>query len=698
MSRFNRRFEVKREMNDGGKIRPDDSYKQNGGNSSLEQQQETEREANQVGGFDDFEQDYDNAIEEEFDAHKYFVERAGKIDFTDMEENQFMEKYANTIISSFPNISRDDASALLLYVTRNEANRQGILENIRVRMDDKTKVGATRFVGIDEKGPISEIVFSEKELIDGVNNGNMEAYVTGIGHLVEAACHEVEHAKQNSQIYSKKPQLNYETLRMAKESINVRVNPEFYRKNYRSYIMERNAFLNGRLQAKKALENLKGVFSEELYSKIEKRIDELIASDKSADTTIMKTEESEYKNSDSADMVLTELTDSIMPMYAIDALEQYPILSYQYREDGTKKDLSELLLERNTKIQQLHDELLTAIPSRRTEIAREIEGITAFYDEMVKGDRQLLAQKEEMDKQQKEERNNGNTIYSTDIEDTEVQNEESKNQNMSEPHENCQYKYTEAIEKIEKNSDWLYEYYIEKNGIEWSIEERENFIGKTMGEEYSKLFEDSAKKQLAEIFGKLDFDTLNTTRMNYDDRFLDVTHQKYLLGLQKIENKNGSVFVAQYEESMEDGQPFDMVYEYYTLDEMGNLVLMEDEPKFEQGKNIVVEITQSEIADNLDKRKDIIGDMDKRLAEEVSVYQQKVQEVANKTEQPMQSSFEQILINNGFDANCVQGIKTTIKSVNPRNLVAMDNILSKTKEQTLARGGIEENGNEQDYR
>ena len=186
--------------------------------------------------------------------------------------------------------------------------------------------------------------------------------------------------------------------------------------------------------------------------------------------------------------------------------------------------------------------------------------------------------------------------------------------------------------------------------------------------------------------------------MNYDDRFLDVTHQKYLLGLQKIENKNGSVFVAQYEESMEDGQPFDMVYEYYTLDEMGNLVLMEGEPKFEQGKNIVVEITQSEIADNLDKRKDIIGDMDKRLAEEVSVYQQKVQEVANKTEQPMQSSFEQILINNGFDANCVQGIKTTIKSVNPRNLVAMDNILSKTKEQTLARGGIEENGNEQDYR
>lgn len=60
MARF-RGFEARREMRDAGTIRPDDNnYKQNGGNSSLEQQQEIEREANQVGGFYediDFEQD-----------------------------------------------------------------------------------------------------------------------------------------------------------------------------------------------------------------------------------------------------------------------------------------------------------------------------------------------------------------------------------------------------------------------------------------------------------------------------------------------------------------------------------------------------------------------------------------------------------------------------------------------------------------
>lgn len=603
MARF-RRFEVKRKMQDGGKLRPDDNYKHNGGNSSLEQQQETEREANQIGGFDDFEQDYDSVIEEEFDAHKYFVEKAGEIDFTDMEENQFMEEYANTIISTFPNISHDEAAALLLYVTRNEANRQGILENIRVRIDDKTKVGATRFVGIGEKGPISEIVFSEKELIDGVNNGNMEAYVTGIGHLVESACHEVEHAKQNSQIYSKNPQLNYETLRMAKESINVRVNPEFYRKNYRSYTMEKNAFLNGRLQSKKALENLRGVFPEELYSKIEKKIDELIAFDKSVNTTIMKTEESEYVNSDNADMVLTELTDSIMPMYAIDALDKYPILSYQYREDGTKKDLLELFQERDAKIQQLQDEFSTENPSRKIEIEKEIEGITAFYDEMVQGDRQLVAQKEEMYKQQNEEHNNDEISQ----EDNEAEIPTITNSDVEQE---------------------LKEYYTDDTPI--------SHIKAYLSEKLSLIYGDRLKNA-----------GVDKNLMSYIDFFLEEQHLEYFDG------------VDTYKEMIEE-------FEAMIAD---------------------LELVQKETEAN---------GLEGHTYEEETPINLETEKTTKREVEYTQEPFDQVLINEGFDSNCVQGIKSTIKNVNPRKLVTMDGVLSKTKEQTLIRGGIED-GNEQSAR
>lgn len=603
MARF-RRFEVKREMQDGGKLRPDDNYKHNGGNSSLEQQQEAEREANQVGGFDGFERDYNSVIEEEFDAHKYFVEKVGEIDFTDMEENQFMEEYANTIISTFPNISHDEAAALLLYVTRNEANRQGILENIRVRIDDKTKVGATRFVGIGEKGPISEIVFSEKELIDGVNNGNMEAYVTGIGHLVESACHEVEHAKQNSQIYSKNPQLNYETLRMAKESINVRVNPEFYRKNYRSYTMEKNAFLNGRLQSKKALENLRGVFTKELYSKIEKKIDELIAFDKSADTTIMKTEESEYVNSDNADIVLSELTDSIMSMYATDALDKYPILSYQYREDGTKKELLELFQERDVKIQQLQDEFSTANPSRKIEIEKEIEGITAFYDEMVQGDRQLVAQKEEMYKQQNEENNNDEISQ----EDNEAEIPTITNSDVEQE---------------------LKEYYTDDTPI--------SHIKAYLSEKLSLIYGDRLKNA-----------GVDKNLMSYIDFFLEEQNLEYFDG------------VDTYKEMIEEFEAM-----------IAGLELVQKETE--------------------------ANGLEGHTHEEETPINLETEETTKREGEYTQEPFDQVLINGGFDSNCVQGIKSTIKNVNPRKLVTMDSVLSKTKEQTLIRGGIED-GNEQSAR
>ncbi len=51
MARFGR-FEVRREMRDAGTIRPDDAYKQNGGQSSKEQREAIESESNKIG-FDD---------------------------------------------------------------------------------------------------------------------------------------------------------------------------------------------------------------------------------------------------------------------------------------------------------------------------------------------------------------------------------------------------------------------------------------------------------------------------------------------------------------------------------------------------------------------------------------------------------------------------------------------------------------------
>ncbi len=62
MARFGR-FEVRREMRDAGTIRPDDAYKQNGGQSSKEQREAIENEANKIG-FDDEELQLTDGISE----------------------------------------------------------------------------------------------------------------------------------------------------------------------------------------------------------------------------------------------------------------------------------------------------------------------------------------------------------------------------------------------------------------------------------------------------------------------------------------------------------------------------------------------------------------------------------------------------------------------------------------------------------
>ena len=67
MARFRERFEVKNEMQDGGKIRPDDSYKQNGGKSSKAQQQEIIAEENEVG----FDNEYEDDVYEDIDQETY---------------------------------------------------------------------------------------------------------------------------------------------------------------------------------------------------------------------------------------------------------------------------------------------------------------------------------------------------------------------------------------------------------------------------------------------------------------------------------------------------------------------------------------------------------------------------------------------------------------------------------------------------
>ena len=290
-------------------------------------------------------------------------------------------------------------------------------------------------------------------------------------------------------------------------------------------------------------------------------------------------------------------------------------------------------------------------------------------------------------------------------------------------HTNCMYKYTDEIARLDANCFNLYCDYLLEEDIEMSEKGQKDFMGKALGEEYSKLFQDSNKQQLAQIFGRLDYESLYDTKMNYNENLVSGTHQKYLLGLQQMKTADGNVFVAQYEESLEEGEPFKTVYQYYTLDENGELLLLESEPQFEQGQQPISCLTQSEITNGLKQREDILINSDKKVLEgilsrerkrdlEITENQQiETEETAKeKTKSEIQepketemrrnsekNSFEQSLLSAGFKSDTIVGLKSSIQKVSPSVLLKMDSTLSRTNEQTLLRGGSKD-GVEQDGR
>lgn len=297
-------------------------------------------------------------------------------------------------------------------------------------------------------------------------------------------------------------------------------------------------------------------------------------------------------------------------------------------------------------------------------------------------------------------------------------------------HTNCMYKYTDEIARLDANCFNLYCDYLVEKDIEMSEKGQKDFMGKALGDEYSKLFKDSNKQQLAQIFGRLDYESLYDTKMNYheDWTLVSSTHQKYLLGLQQMKTEDGNVFVAQYEESPEEGEPFETVYQYYTLDENGELVLLENEPQFEQGQQPTVCLTQNEITNELKQREDILINSDKKVLEGMSserrnnldiseeqqfepetdkyIKEETQEEVLEleeidieraKTEQNTKTPFEQSLLAAGFKSDTIAGLKSSIQTVSPSVLLSMDSTLERTNEQTLLRGGNKD-GIEQDDR
>ncbi len=224
MGRFRERFEVKNEMSDGGKIRPDDSYKQNGGKTSSEQQKEIIEDAEKSGGFDDF--DYE--FEQEDIAEAQIEENQVILD----DEVEIDEDIKNKV-NNYESCSIDEIEEILNYIADRKRKELGIDFTFETIYDTGGCVRPDR-----TQGGLQQVEIGYQNIVDMKDNKEMKR-LAELGQidiedeipevspieerkefieLILATHHELRHVKQNDNLQDN-PISNEDNKKMTREHV-----------------------------------------------------------------------------------------------------------------------------------------------------------------------------------------------------------------------------------------------------------------------------------------------------------------------------------------------------------------------------------------------------------------------------------------------------------------------------------------------
>ncbi|MBR3162729.1 MAG: hypothetical protein IKF17_01335 [Clostridia bacterium] len=282
----------------------------------------------------------------------------------------------------------DDAKVAVHTLAKMSASEMDIDEEVAVKIlsDEEYQAMArsktSRAVCVNHGDDTYTVVYSPK-VIEQLKSNHQDDFLDGL----QTVFHEVVHAQQGSAIH--RAEINGQTVewsgntyRSALETIVRQIKPEFYYDNYDSLFKENQAQFIG---LQKALVYIKALSPKlyELYDEHE-MIDRLQGyADKMNDDRDM-TFGSVTARGDS-------LVDMICRLYIKDHPEQikeFPILQRAYNEDGRKKDIIQLLQDRQALIDSGQanaktDELYETIANYRNYEKGELRGELDALDEYV---------------------------------------------------------------------------------------------------------------------------------------------------------------------------------------------------------------------------------------------------------------------------------------------------------------------------
>ena len=309
---------------------------------------------------------------------KWCSENCDKLDLKD-EDQQYLYEMSTRYLMKYRigKWEKSDANVIINYLAKKSAWKMGIDENVTVKIleqEEYKKIhGDSSGVCVNNGDDTFNISYSPR-VMENLLSYNYDQFLRGM----QTIFHEVVHAQQNSVIQRSNingvevPKTKTIYI-MALETIARKFDPKFYDSNYSHLIKENHAEKFGLKEAMDTMQKynpkLFQAYNQEI---IQQRLDNYDKNFYEADVTL--------NSGRTVDFMLQ--IDTLSSMYIEqhpEIIEKFPILQVGYNLDGTKKDLSQLIPERDKMLVDSDtpdkiNELYEAIANHRNVLTGGLKG------------------------------------------------------------------------------------------------------------------------------------------------------------------------------------------------------------------------------------------------------------------------------------------------------------------------------------
>lgn len=277
---------------------------------------------------------------------KWCSENSDKLDLEDKDQKYLYELSTRYLMNDrIGKWNKEEAILIINYLAKNSAWKLGIDENITVKILEESEYKETYSnsyaVCVNNGDDTFNISYSPKVLENMLSN-NYDQFLKGL----QTVFHEVVHAQQNSVIQRTNikevdiPKTKTIYI-MALETIARKHDPKFYNENYSYLLKENHAEKIGLIEAMETMEK----YNPKLYQAYDQEVIQHRLQNYDKNFYDAKVS---LKNEKTIDFMLKiDTLSSIHIEQYPELIEKFPILQVGYNLDGSKKNLSQLLPERD---------------------------------------------------------------------------------------------------------------------------------------------------------------------------------------------------------------------------------------------------------------------------------------------------------------------------------------------------------------